>query len=76
MKRLIVLIVALGCAYALADDQRVESTSLSVKERLETIELINVTEERPPVDTAQPLEADLEDILREVAGLEQPQTAE
>ncbi|MDA1075116.1 MAG: hypothetical protein O3A63_10205 [Proteobacteria bacterium] len=74
MKKLIVLIVALGCGYALADDLRVESSSLNVKERLETIELINVTEERAPVETAAALDADLEAILKEAAALEEPQT--
>ena len=44
--------------------------SLAVKERLQTIELINVTAEKPAVADAEPVDALLLEIMEEAEALE------
>ena len=70
MKKLLVLLLSMTAGVALADDPRIESTSLTVIDRLETIELINVTEERAPAENVEPLDAELEAILDEIEAIE------
>jgi hypothetical protein len=70
MNKLYVLVLALMTAAAFADDDRISSVSLTVIDRLETIELINVTEERAPVEGIAPLEEELESILAAAEELE------
>ena len=48
--------------------------SLDVKDRIQTLELINVTAEKPVSDEAAALEAELEEILTEAETLEQPES--
>ena len=77
MNRLIVTLICLaaGAAPALAtetqsDQREVVVRSLAVKERLQTIELINVTAEKPAVEDAEPIDALLQEILEEAEALE------
>ncbi len=68
------LIVAAGCliaGMAAADEAVVKVYSLSVQERLETLELIDVTAEKAPAETDAPMDAELAEILSEVEALEQ-----
>ncbi|NIP13292.1 MAG: hypothetical protein GWM88_00515 [Pseudomonadales bacterium] len=68
------LIVAAGCliaGMAAADEAVVKVYSLSVQERLETLELIDVTAEKAPAQTDAPMDAELAEILSEVEALEQ-----
>jgi hypothetical protein len=55
----------------MADQAVVKVYSLSVQERLENLELIDITAEKTPVQDEVPLDDELADILREVETLEQ-----
>ncbi len=68
------LIVAAGCliaGMAAADEAVVKVYSLTVQERLETLELIDVTAEKAPAQTDAPMDAELAEILSAVEALEQ-----
>jgi hypothetical protein len=74
MKRLIpalagAALLAAG-AGASADDAVVRTHSLEVKERLQYLERIDVTSEKPANPDAEPLDAELLIILEEVEALE------
>jgi len=55
----------------MADQAVVKVYSLSVQERLENLELIDITAEKMPVQDEVPLEQELADILLEVEDMEQ-----
>jgi hypothetical protein len=68
------LVMAAGCliaGLATADEAVVKVYSLSVQERLETLELIDVTAEKAPAENDAPMDAELAEILNEVEALEQ-----
>ena len=72
--RIIATFLALGvAAFASASEQSddVRVASLQVKEQLQTIELINVTAEKPIDADAPAPDAELQQILDEVDALEQ-----
>lgn len=64
------LLLLSSYAAANADDAVVKSSALAVKDRIQTLELINVTAQRPISETAEPLDAELEALLAEIAALE------
>lgn len=64
------LLLLSSYAVANADDAVVKSSALAVKDRIQTLELINVTAQRPISETAEPLDAELEALLAEIAALE------
>lgn len=66
----------LAAGSALADDQAVRTHSLEVKERLQYIERIDVTAEKPRSADAEPLDDELLAILAEVETVEQDQRAD
>ena len=75
MKTLIAAMICLAAAPALATDTQTDHNevvvrSLAVKERLQTIELINVTAEKPAAEHAEPIDALLQEILDEAEALE------
>lgn len=59
-----------GAAWADSTTAVVKVYSLDVKERIQTLELIDVTAEKPVDEQAPGLTPDLEAILDEVAALE------
>ncbi|MDP6374738.1 MAG: hypothetical protein QF921_00510 [Pseudomonadales bacterium] len=71
MKKLILIVacIAAGSAFA-GESGEVVVRSLAVKERLQTIELINVTAEKSPTSDAEPISTLLEGILEEAEDLE------
>ena len=62
--------VLLGAGSALADDAVVRTQSLEVKERLQYIERIDVTSEKPANPDAEPLDDELLAILDEADRVE------
>ncbi|MCB1684904.1 MAG: hypothetical protein R3E82_11810 [Pseudomonadales bacterium] len=71
MKMLTLCLLLLSSyAAADADDAVVRSSALAVKDRIQTLELINVTAQRPVSDAAEPLDAELAALLAEVEALE------
>ena len=72
MKKLIVLaaLVLSGAAFASNDANVVQTQSLEVKERLQTIELINVTAEKAQVEDAEPVSEIVNEILEEAERVE------
>ena len=81
MRKLICVTLALFAGAAFADannqNQTVRGQSLSVKERLQVIELINIAAEKDQVANAEPLDAELLAILTEAESLEEsPETEE
>ena len=81
MRKLICVTLALFAGAAFADannqNQTVQGQSLSVKERLQVIELINIAAEKDQVANAEPLDAELLAILTEAESLEDsPETEE
>ena len=81
MRKLICVTLALFAGAAFADannqNQTVQGQSLSVKERLQVIELINIAAEKDQVANAEPLDAELLAILTEAESLEEsPETEE
>ena len=68
MKRLCLALAALvfaGAGSVLANDAVVRTHTLEVKERLQHLELIEVTAEKPANPNAEPLEEELQAILEE-----------
>ena len=65
MKKLLVLATLLltGMAYASNDANVVQTESLEVKERLQVIELINVTAEKEQVADVEPVSEKIAEIL-------------
>ncbi len=81
MRKLICVTLALFAGAAFADannqNQTVQGQSLSVKERLQVIELINIAAEKDQVANAELLDAELLAILEEAESLEEtPETEE
>lgn len=64
-------ILGAGAAWADTTTAVVKVYSLDVKERIQNLELIDVTAEKPAGDQTAALEPDLESILAEVAALEE-----
>ncbi len=71
MRKLICVTLALFAGAAFASDNVVQGQSLSVKERLQVIELINIAAEKDPVANAVPVDAELQAILDEAELLEE-----
>ena len=65
MRKLIILAATLMAASAWADTATVKVYSLDVKERVQNLELIDVTAEKSPAADAQALDAELQAILDE-----------
>ncbi len=80
MRRLICVTLALFAGAAFADannqNQTVQGQSLSVKERLQVIELINIATEKEQVANAEPIDAELQAILEEAESLEAAESKE
>ncbi|MCZ6616803.1 MAG: hypothetical protein O7E57_01620 [Gammaproteobacteria bacterium] len=78
MRKLIWVTLAMfaGTAFANAGngdgDQIVQGQNLSVKERLQVIELINIAAEKEQVANAEPIDAELQAILEQAESLEEP----
>lgn len=72
MKKLLVLATLLltGMAYASNDANVVQTESLEVKERLQVIELINVTAEKAQVEDVEPVSEKVAQILEEAEQVE------
>ncbi len=72
MKKLLVLATLLlsGFAFATNDVNVVKTESLEVKERLQAIELINVTAEKPQVEEVEPVSETITEILEEAERVE------
>lgn len=72
MKKLLVLAALLlsGMAYASNDANVVQTESLKVKERLQVIELINVTAEKTQVEDIEPVSEKVAEILEEAERVE------
>ena len=76
MKRLCLALAALvfvGAGSALANDAVVRTQTLQVKERLQHLELIEVTAEKAANPDAEPLDAELQAILEEAEQAERAQ---
>ena len=75
MRKLICVTLALFAGAAFADannqNQTVQGQSISVKERLQVIELINIAAEKDQVANAEPLDAELLAILKKAESLEE-----
>ena len=70
MKATVTMLGLVLSASAFAGDQNVQVASLQVQERLQSIELINVTAEKPVNPDAEGPDAELAAILAEVDALE------
>ena len=72
MKKLLVLATLLltGMAYASNDANVVQTESLEVKERLQVIELINVTAEKEQVADVEPVSEQVAEILENAERVE------
>ena len=70
MRKLIILAATLMAASAWADTATVKVYSLDVKERVQNLELIDVTAEKSPAADAEALDAELQAILDEAEVLE------
>ena len=70
MRKLIILATSLLAASAWADTATVKVYSLDVKERVQNLELIDVTAEKETAADAEALDAELQDILDEAIALE------
>ncbi len=72
MKKLLVLatLVLSGLAFASNDANVVKTESLEVKERLQAIELINVTAEKSEVQEVEPVSEAIAEILEEAERVE------
>lgn len=71
MRTLILAACCLIAGIATADEAVVKVYSLSVQERLESLELIDVAAEKAPAGSDAPMDVELAEILREVEALEQ-----
>ena len=70
MRKLIIVAATLMAASAWADTATVKVYSLDVKERVQHLELIDVTAEKSPAADAQALDAELQAILDEAEAVE------
>ncbi len=72
MKKLLVLATLLlsGLVFASNDANVVKTESLEVKERLQAIELINVTAEKSEVQEVEPVSEAIAEILEEAERVE------
>ena len=70
MRKLIILAATLMAASAWADTATVKVYSLDVKERVQNLELIDVTAEKSTAADAQALDAELQAILDEALAAE------
>ena len=70
MRALLTAACCLIAGIATADEAVVKVYSLSVQERLETLELIDVTAEKAPAETDAPMDAELAKILNEIEAIE------
>ena len=73
MKKLLVLATLLlsGLVFASNDANVVKTESLEVKERLQAIELINVTAEKSEVQEVEPVSETVAEILEEAERVEE-----
>ena len=71
MRKLIILAASLMAASAWADTATVKVYSLDVKERVQNLELIDVTAEKSPSADAEALDAELQAILDEAVAAEE-----
>ncbi len=71
MRKLIILAATLMAASAWADTATVKVYSLDVKERVQNLELIDVTAEKSPAADAEALDAELQAILDEALAAEE-----
>ena len=78
MKSLIfaALCLAAGMAWADTTSEVVKVHTLTVKERIQNLELINVTVEKPASEQAEAIDAELQLILEETAELEKVESPE
>ena len=70
------LCLAAGMAWADTTGEVVKVHTLTVKERIQNLELINVTAEKPASEQAEAIDAELRKIVEETAKLEQVETPE
>lgn len=71
MRFLAIVAFCLGASAAWADsNETVKVYTLSVKERMQNLELINVTAEKPAAEDAEQLDKALQAILEEIEELE------
>lgn len=73
MRKLIVIAATLLAGSAWADTATVKVYSLDVKERVQNLELIDVTAEKTPAADAEALDAELQAILDEAVELDAEQ---
>jgi hypothetical protein len=73
MRKLIILAATLMAAGTWADTATVKVYSLDVKERVQNLELIDVTAEKSPAADAEALDAELQAILDEALEAEEEQ---
>jgi hypothetical protein len=71
MRKLIILAATLMAASTWADTATVKVYSLDVKERVQNLELIDVTAEKSPAAEAETLDAELQAILDEALEAEE-----
>jgi hypothetical protein len=71
MRAIIFAALCFAAGWVMADQAVVKVYSLSVQERLENLELIDVSAEKTPVQDEALLDDELADILREVEAMEQ-----
>lgn len=76
MRKLIILAASLMAASAWADTATVKIYSLDVKERVQNLELIDVTAEKSPSVNAEALDTELQAILDEAVAFETTETEE
>ena len=70
------LCVAAGLAWADTTEEVVKVHTLTVKERIQNLELINVTAEKPASAKAEVIDAELQMILEATEKLEKVETPE
>lgn len=73
MRKLILIAATLLAGSALADNATVKVYSLDVKERVQNLELIDVTAEKTPSADAEALDEELQAILEEAVELDAEQ---
>ena len=73
MRKLIMIAATLLAGSALADTATVKVYSLDVKERVQNLELIDVTAEKTPSVDAEALDEELKAILEEAVELDAEQ---
>ena len=70
---IVAICFAAGAAFADANDT-VKVYTLSVKERMQNLELINVTAEKAAAEDAEPLDEELLQLLEEIEALEETES--